>query len=130
MLASRRNLLRRSLLAVPALSAELLAPMFAAAQASSSSEQWYWYPFHNLTIKATGTDTGNTTTWMLTENSPRQGVPLHKHVYEDESFFVVSGTFEITVGDKTTTGGPGTLHARRNENSWAQGIKTCLFVEE
>ena len=27
---------------------------------------------------------------------------------EDESFFVVSGIFEITVGGKTTTGGPGT----------------------
>jgi mannose-6-phosphate isomerase-like protein (cupin superfamily) len=66
------------------------------------------YPFHNLTMKATGTDTGNTTTWMLTENSPHHGVPLHKLVYEDESFFVVSGNFEITVGDKTTTGGPAT----------------------
>lgn len=58
-------------------------------------------------MKATGSDTGNTTTWMLIENSPHQGVPLHKHLYEDESFFVVSGTFEITVGDKTITGGPG-----------------------
>jgi hypothetical protein len=45
---------------------------------------------------------------MLIENSPHQGVPLHKHLYEDESFFVLSGIFEITVGGKTTTGGPGT----------------------
>lgn len=108
MLASRRTLLRRSLLAAPVLFPDLLAPTFAAAQASTSSEQWYWYPFHNLTMKATGMDTGNTTTWMLIENSPHQGVPLHKHLYEDESFFVVSGTFEITVGAKTITGGPGT----------------------
>jgi uncharacterized cupin superfamily protein len=36
------------------------------------------------------------------------GRPLHKHLYEDESFFVLSGIFEITVGGKTTTGCPGT----------------------
>jgi len=45
---------------------------------------------------------------MLIENSPHQGVPLHKHLYEDESFFVLSGIFEITMGGETTTGGPGT----------------------
>ena len=105
---TRRTLLRRSLLAAPLVSADLFAPLLTSAQVSSSSEQWYWYPFHNLTMKATGSDTGNTTTWMLIENSPHQGVPLHKHLFEDESFFVVSGIFEITVGDKTTTGGPGT----------------------
>jgi mannose-6-phosphate isomerase-like protein (cupin superfamily) len=108
MLASRRTVLRRSLLAVPALSADLFSPLHAAAQASSSSEPWYWYPFHNFTMKATSSDTGNSTAWMLTENSPHQGVPLHKHLYEDESFFVISGNFEITVGGKTTSGGPGT----------------------
>jgi len=45
---------------------------------------------------------------MLVEDSPRQGVPIHKHSYEDESFFVLSGSFAITVGDKTITVGPGT----------------------
>ena len=99
---TRRTLLRRSLLAAPLLSADLFAPLLTIAQG------WYWYPFHNLTMKATSSDTGNTTTWMLIENSRHQGVPLHKHLYEDESFFVLSGIFEITVGDKTTTGGPGT----------------------
>src|SRR5579863_10043690 len=87
MLGSRRSPLRRSLPAAPVLSADLLAPMFAvfaAAQASPSSEQWYWYPFHNLTMKATCPDTLNTTTWMLNENSLHQDVPLHKHLYEDE----------------------------------------------
>ena len=105
---TRRTLLRRSLLAAPLLSAGSFVPSLPAADTSSSSEQWYWYPFHNLTMKATSSDTANTTSWMLIENSPHQGVPLHKHLYEDESFFVVSGIFEITVGDKTTIGGPGT----------------------
>jgi mannose-6-phosphate isomerase-like protein (cupin superfamily) len=108
MLTSRRTLLRHSILAAPVLSADLFALPHAAAEGSLSSEQWYWYPFHNLTMKATSSDTGDTTAWMLIENSPHQGVPLHKHLYEDESFFVLSGIFEITVGGKTTTGGPGT----------------------
>jgi mannose-6-phosphate isomerase-like protein (cupin superfamily) len=108
MLTSRHTLLRRSFLAAPVLPADLFALLHAAAERSSYSEQWYWYPFHNLTMKATSSDTGDTTAWMLIENSPHQGVPLHKHLYEDESFFVLSGTFEITVGGKTTTGGPGT----------------------
>jgi len=112
---TRRTLLRRSFLAAPLLSANLFPPLLTAAEVSSTSEQWYWYPFHNLTMKATGSETGNTTTWMLIENSPHQGVPLHKHLYEDESFFVLSGTFEITVGDKTTTGGTGTyVYGPRN----------------
>ena len=120
MLASRRSLLRRAALAAPILSADLLAPLAADALIPEPSvpktpEQWYWYPFHNLTLKSTGSDTGNTTAWMLVENSPHQGVPLHKHTYEDESFYVISGVFEITVADKTVTGGPGTyVYGPRN----------------
>ncbi len=90
MLTSRRTLLRHSLLAAPVLSVDLLAPLHAAAEGSVSFEQWYWYPFHNLAMKTTSSDTGNTTAWMLIENSPHQGVPLHKRLYEDESFFVLS----------------------------------------
>jgi len=112
---TRRTLLRRCLLAAPLAPADLFAPLLAAAPGSSFSDQWYWYPFHNLCIKATSSDTGNTTTWMLIDNSRHQGVPLHKHLYEDESFFVLDGTFEITVGDKTTIGGPGTyVYGPRN----------------
>jgi hypothetical protein len=131
MLPSRRTLLRRSLLAAPVLSADLFAPLRAAAQISPSSEQWYWYPFHNLTMKGTSCDTGNTTAWMLVENSPHQGVPLHKHLYEDESFFVISGIFEIIVGGKTTTGGPREhmpmAHAtfRTNGRTWVRVAGSC-----
>ena len=40
---------------------------------------------------------------------------MHKYQYEDESFFVVSGIFEIIVGDNTITGGPGTyVYGPRN----------------
>jgi hypothetical protein len=59
-------------------------------------------------MKATGKDTGGTSGWLMAENGPRQGVPFHKHKNEDESFLVIEGTFEISVGDKTITGGSGT----------------------
>ena len=45
---------------------------------------------------------------MLIENSPRGGVPFHKHRYEDESFYVVDGLFEITLGDRSVSGTAGT----------------------
>jgi hypothetical protein len=44
----------------------------------------------------------------MAENGPRQGVPFHKHKNEDKSLLVIEGTFEISVGDKTVAGGPGT----------------------
>jgi len=108
MFATRRTVLHCSLLAVPVLTADLFATLPAKSLVPSSPERWYWYPFHNFTMKATGSDTGNSTAWMLIENARHQGVPLHKHLYEDESFFVVSGIFEIIVGGITTSGGPGT----------------------
>lgn len=114
----RRDLLRASALAVPCVSS-IFASVAQADKANINAvdddEKWYWYPGHLLTIKASGHDTGNTCTWMLNENSPREGVPFHKHLYEDESFFVVEGTYEITVGDRTVTGGPGTyIYGPRN----------------
>jgi quercetin dioxygenase-like cupin family protein len=114
MTESRRTILR-TLLTAPAFSSVFLTPSFAMEDGKAPDEQWYWYPFHTLTVKATGNATGGTCSWMLVENSPRQGVPFHKHRYEDESFYVVDGTFEITVGDATVTGGPGTyVYGPRN----------------
>ena len=107
--SSRRALLKAGLVASPLLALNLFKPVVvSAAVAPSQSELWYWYPGHSLAIKAAGKDTGGTCMWMLVENSPKEGVPFHKHLNEDESFYVVDGQFEITVGDKTVIGGPGT----------------------
>jgi len=110
MLDRRRFLLAGSW-AVPSMPA-----LLSHAQESQTSEdKWYWYPGHLLTMKAIGKDTGNTCTWMLNENSPREGVPFHKHLYEDESFYVVQGIYEISVGGRTVTGGVGTyVYGPRN----------------
>lgn len=115
MMKSRRALLRRTLLSAPVFSSVFFTSSSYAMEEGTPGEQWYWYPFHTLSVKATGKTTGGTCAWMLAENSPRQGVPFHKHRYEDESFYVVAGTFEITVGDATVTGGPGTyIYGPRN----------------
>lgn len=106
---SRRSLLRTSLVAAPMLfSKSGLAVSASAEIPHADPNQWYWFPGHSFCMKATGKDTGGTSGWLMAENSPRQGVPFHKHKNEDESFLVIEGTFEISVGDKTITGGPGT----------------------
>ena len=118
-MSERRAFLRHGAFALSSLATSILSAQ-EPNPATSAAEQWYWYPGHNLTMNATGKETGNTCTWMLIENSPREGVPFHKHLYEDESFYVVSGRFEITVGERTIEGGPGTyLWGPRNvQHRW------------
>ena len=112
---SRRTMLRQTLIAAPLLSSDLFVPMATAIDAQGPKEQWYWYPGHAIAFKAFGKDTGGTCAWQLVENSPREGVPFHKHLNEDESFYVIDGQFEITVGERTIVGGAGTYaHGPRN----------------
>lgn len=116
---SRRSLIQQALMAGPFLSGAFTNPSRGSAP-TPANEQWYWYPGHNLTIQSDGKATGKVTTWMLVENSPHEGVPFHKHLYEDESFYVIDGEFEINIGDVTTTGGPGTFAfgPRNLEHRW------------
>lgn len=116
---SRRTVIQRGLIVAPLLSTGLFPDSRVAAE-QNAEEQWYWYPGHSLTFKSMRKDTGGTCTWMLVENSPREGVPFHKHLHEDESFYVIDGRFEITVGNRTVVGGPGTyLYGPRNvQHRW------------
>ena len=41
--------------------------------------------------------------------TPEDGIPIHKHLNEEEFLFVQKGTVEITLGDKMKIGGPGDL---------------------
>lgn len=40
---------------------------------------------------------------------PGEGPGDHVHFNQEEMFFIVEGTFELTVGGQTTTAGPGTI---------------------
>jgi mannose-6-phosphate isomerase-like protein (cupin superfamily) len=42
-------------------------------------------------------------------HKPGEGPPDHVHFNQEEMFFIVEGTYELTVGDQTSTVGPGTM---------------------
>ncbi len=107
---TRRELLG-SALAVSATMPHLLAsalPNLSTVAPHANPDQWYWFPGHAFCMKANGPDTRGSSAFQLCENGPREGTPLHKHTFEDESFFVLEGSFELTIGSKTVAGGPGT----------------------
>jgi quercetin dioxygenase-like cupin family protein len=66
-------------------------------------------------IKLTGAETAGAYT-LLEESGPAgSGVPLHVHYQEDETFFVLSGSFAFTVSDQSVIAHAGTtVFAPRN----------------
>jgi mannose-6-phosphate isomerase-like protein (cupin superfamily) len=40
---------------------------------------------------------------------PGEGQPDHFHFSQEEVFFILEGTYELTVGGQTSTVGPGTM---------------------
>ena len=53
--------------------------------------------------------TGGVTSVLIACHKPGEGPPDHVHFSQEEMFFIVEGTYELTVGSKTSTVGPGTL---------------------
>ena len=75
-------------------------------------------PEHAVPIKAFGLDmkvllsseaTGGATSVLMAWHKPGEGPPDHVHFSQEEMFFIVEGTYELTVGDQTSTVGPGTV---------------------
>ena len=58
-----------------------------------------------LTTEATGGAISVIQGW----HKPGEGPPDHVHFNQEEVFFILEGTYELTVGDKTSTVGPGTI---------------------
>ncbi len=54
-------------------------------------------------------DTGGAFSALLVMHGPGDGPPPHRHANQAEYFFVVEGTYEMTVGGVTQTIGPGTM---------------------
>ena len=102
---SRREAIKLNLLASSAL---LLGAAEGAAQTATATEEerWLWWD-SALTLKLTGKETDGSTTWMLIDAKPKEGSPLHKHSHEDEVFYVLSGSFEFVVGERTVIARPG-----------------------
>lgn len=64
---------------------------------------------NGLVVVARAEDTGGVFSlveWRMAP-PPAPGPQLHRHRNEDESFFVVEGQLDVTVGETTTRLGPG-----------------------
>jgi quercetin dioxygenase-like cupin family protein len=75
-------------------------------------------PKQALPIKPFGLDmkvlltteaTGGAISVIMGWHKPGEGPPDHVHSSQEELFFIVEGTYEVTVGGQTSTAGPGTI---------------------
>src|SRR5215472_14385862 len=68
-----------------------------------------WYSGWLLTFLATAEETGGQ--FALIEATARKGnvPPRHIHRWEEETFYVLEGETNVTVGDRTFIATPGTL---------------------
>src|SRR5689334_23105488 len=75
-------------------------------------------PEQAQSIKAFGLDmkvlltteaTGGAISVLMAWHKPGEGPPDHVHFSQEEMFFIVEGTYELTVDGQTSTIGPGTI---------------------
>jgi mannose-6-phosphate isomerase-like protein (cupin superfamily) len=53
--------------------------------------------------------TGGAIAVIMAWHKPGEGPPNHVHFSQDEVFFIVEGTYELTAGDQTSVIGPSTI---------------------
>lgn len=69
--------------------------------------QAFWFLGNLATVKAAGSDTGGRVTVVEFQNPAGFAPPLHRHLREDEMFYVLSGAARFQCGDRVFDGGPG-----------------------
>jgi mannose-6-phosphate isomerase-like protein (cupin superfamily) len=70
-----------------------------------------------------GEDSGGTFSLFETVTPPQAGPPPHVHHREDESFYILEGQFEFTIGDRKIAAEPGTfLFAPRDLPHWFRNV--------
>ena len=85
------------------------AESFAFARGRESLDRSVWYSGWLLTFLATAEETRGQ--FALIEATSRKGnvPPRHIHRREEETFYVLEGEMNVTVGDRTFKATPGTL---------------------
>ncbi len=63
----------------------------------------------DMKVLVTTEATGGAISVLMAWHKPGEGPPDHVHFSQDEMFFIVSGTYELTVGIRTATAGAGTV---------------------
>ncbi|WP_310410483.1 cupin domain-containing protein [Chamaesiphon sp. OTE_8_metabat_110] len=64
-------------------------------------------PGETITFKAVSTDTDGAYSLIEVIDQPQAGPPLHLHRREDESFYILEGTFAFQIGDRVLTATAG-----------------------
>ena len=64
-------------------------------------------PGETVMFKATRADTDGAYTLIEVTDQPQTGPPMHLHRREDESFYILEGTFAFQIGDLALTATPG-----------------------
>ncbi|MER7456465.1 quercetin 2,3-dioxygenase [Micromonospora sp. NPDC126480] len=67
----------------------------------------FWFLGNLATVKAAGAQTGGRLTVAEFVNPPGFAPPLHRHLVEDEMFYVLSGTALFHCADTVLQAGPG-----------------------
>ncbi|HYX53629.1 MAG TPA: quercetin 2,3-dioxygenase [Candidatus Limnocylindrales bacterium] len=62
----------------------------------------------NQTVKLAGSQTGGAFTLIEQNNPPGVAIPPHFHTQEDETFYVLEGEMEFTLGEKKIRATAGT----------------------
>jgi quercetin dioxygenase-like cupin family protein len=63
----------------------------------------------DVKVMLTSEATGGAISVVLAWHKPGEGPPDHVHFSQEEVFFIVRGIYELTVGDQTSTVGPGAI---------------------
>jgi len=67
----------------------------------------FWLLTDLFTFKLMGSDTGGALTLAELTAQPKLGPPPHSHRDNDESFFILEGTFDFSLAGKAFTASPG-----------------------
>jgi len=67
----------------------------------SGAEKALWMRNFLIECRAVSEDTGGVLSLLEFTVAPNDGPPVHLHHDEDETFFVLDGTFSIQIGDTT-----------------------------
>ena len=78
-----------------------------AIQPAAAEARSFWGPGDRYTFLVTGEESGGTTFALDCVVGAGGGPPPHRHLAEDELFYVFEGSISFTMCDKTRPIGPG-----------------------
>jgi quercetin dioxygenase-like cupin family protein len=82
------------------MSTQLMESVVAARALAPGTGERIWIAGDTLSFKATAAETGGAYTLIEVLAAPGGGPPPHIHDNEEETFYVIDGTFEILLGER------------------------------